>query len=106
MAFTKGNTNRECYYFWVGWWGFDGWKRTKSRLRRKKTTPMAKMVHRVYQGWCVPTYGDLPQPTLYEAHLYGCAGSKLRFKLRLSLACPQYAISDGEFAPRGNLINS
>ena len=34
------------------------------------------------------------------------AFSKLRFRLRLSLACPQYAISDGEFAPRGNLINS
>ena len=33
---------------------------------------MAKMVHRVYQGWCVPTYGDLPQPTLYEAHRFGC----------------------------------
>ena len=99
------------WWSWVGWWGFDGWKRTKkvgggdvraealswdiewekaknvffgflplaptvarcarhshpsppeekvasrkkSRLRRKKTVPDAKMAHRVYQGWHVPT---------------------------------------------------
>ncbi|MDD6832968.1 MAG: hypothetical protein PUE80_07395 [bacterium] len=31
---------------------------------------------------------------------FASAISKLRFKLRLSLACPQYAISDGRLAPR------
>ena len=37
----------------MGWW-----------LRGKKTAPDAKkMAHRVYQGWHVPTCGDLPQPT-------------------------------------------
>ena len=29
--------------------------RKKSRLRRKKTVPDAKMAYRVYQGWRVPT---------------------------------------------------
>ena len=24
MVCTKVNTNRECSFFWVGWWGF-GW---------------------------------------------------------------------------------
>ena len=24
MACNEGNTNRECSFFWVGWWGF-GW---------------------------------------------------------------------------------
>ncbi|MDD6901125.1 MAG: hypothetical protein PUE25_04800 [bacterium] len=37
------------------------------------------------------------------------AGSKLRFRLRLSLAwsCPQYAISDGRFRPslRGKKVD-
>ena len=33
---------------WVGWWGFDGWKRTKGRLRRKKTAPVGVGV-----GGCV-----------------------------------------------------
>ena len=37
-----------------------------------------------------------------EALFLASAGSKLRFRLRLSLAwsCPRYAISDGGFAPR------
>ena len=37
MVCTEGNTNRECCFFWGGTVGFDGWKWTKSRLRRKKT---------------------------------------------------------------------
>ena len=51
--------------------------RKKSRLRRKKTVPDAKMAHRVYQGWHVPTCDNLPQPTL--------RGSLLR--LALSPSC-------------------
>ena len=35
-----------------------------------------------------------------EAHCFGFVVSKLRFRLRLSLACPQYAISDGRFTSR------
>ena len=42
--------------------------------------------------------GDLPRPTLSEALFLASAISKLRFRLRLSLACSQYAISDGTFA--------
>ena len=32
----------------MGWWALDGWKRTKSRLRRKKTVPVGVGV-----GGCV-----------------------------------------------------
>ena len=55
MAYTEGNTNRECCFIWGRWWGFDGWERIKSRLSRKKLRPQQKMAHRVYQVWCVPT---------------------------------------------------
>ena len=162
MVCTEGNTNRECCFFWVGWWGFDGWKRTKSReggdvrafalswdgewekaknvffgffplaptvarcarhshpsppeekaasrkksrLRRKKTAPMAKNgASCVSRGAC-PYLWWLAKTGPPRLIALAAAFSKLRFRLRLSLACPQYAISDGEFAPRGNLINS
>ena len=50
------------------------------------------------KGWCVPACGFSPQPTPRLIALVS-AVSKLRFRLRLSLACcPPYAISDGGFA--------
>ena len=68
---------------------------------------------------CVPTCEWLATTDPPRLITLAAAGSKLRFRLRLSLAwrCPQYAISDGRFAPRfafsdggfasrGNLINS
>ncbi|MDD5818550.1 MAG: hypothetical protein PUE05_08540 [bacterium] len=51
-------------------------------------------------GWMVVCH-DRPS----EAHCSGC--SYLQAALGFaSLACPQYAISDGGFAPRGDSINS
>ena len=87
----------------MGCLGFEGWKRTKSRLRRKKTMPDAKkMAHRVYQGWHIPTCGFSPQPTLSEAHCFGCGYLQAALQAAPSLAWsfPQYAISDGRFTPR------
>ena len=66
---------------------------------------------------CVPTCEWLATTDPPRLTAPASAISKLRFRLRLSLACPQYAISDGRFAPRfafsdggfaprGNLINS
>ena len=57
---------------------------------------MQKMAHRVYQGWRVPTCGDLPQPTLAEAHCLGlrCLQAALGFA-SLAWSCSQHAISDG-----------
>ena len=56
-------------------------------------------------GMSLPVVACHNRPS--EAHLYGCAVSKLRFRLRLSLAWrPQYSISDGRFRPHGNSINS
>ena len=48
---------------------------------------------------CVPTCGDLPQPTLSEAHRFGCGGLQAALQASPSLAwsCPRYAISDGGF---------
>ena len=56
----------------------------KVGFAEKKLRLTQKMAHRVYQGWHVPTCGDLPQPTL--------RGSLLRLRLspscaRLRLAC-------------------
>ena len=48
MVCNEGNTNRECCFLWGGMVGFvgmvdlDGWKRIKSRLRRKKTAADVK----------------------------------------------------------------
>ena len=61
--------------------------RKKSRLRRKKTAADAKMAHRVYQGWHVPIGGDLPQPTLSEAHRSGFRGLQAA-----SFACMEFIV--------------
>ena len=56
------------------------------------------MAHRVYQGgMSLPVVACHNRPRLIAL---GFAISKLRFRLRLSLAwsCPRYAISDGTFA--------
>ena len=63
------------------------------------------MAHRVCQGWHIPTY-DSCHNRPSEAHFLGSAISKLRFRLRLSLAWSfsQYAISDGGISGyRGHL---
>ena len=73
----------------------------------KKLRLSQKMAHRVYQGRHVPTRGDLPQPTLSKAHCFGYGFLQAALGCAsLAWSCPRYAISDGEFAPRGNLINS
>ena len=70
-----------------------------------------------FHATCVPTCEWLATTDPPRLTAPASAISKLRFRLRLSLACPQYAISDGRFAPRfafsdggfaprGNLINS
>ena len=91
----------------VAW---EGWKRIKSRLRRKKTAPMAcrTAVYGDAGRWVgmavvesyVPTYEWLATTDPPRLLALAAAVSKLRFRLRLSLAwsCPQYAISDGTFA--------
>ena len=57
------------------------------------------MAHRVYHGWCVPTCEWLATTDPPRLTALAAAVSKLRFRLRLSLACcPQYAISDGGLA--------
>ena len=47
--------------------------------------------------WAVASIcGFLPRPTLYEAHCYGCAVSKLRFGFAsLAWSFSQYSISVG-----------
>ena len=63
------------------------------------------MAHRVCQGWHISTY-DSCHNRPSEAHFLGSAISKLRFRLRLSLAWSfsQYAISDGGISGyRGHL---
>ncbi|MDY4185064.1 MAG: hypothetical protein SOX83_03850 [Sodaliphilus sp.] len=76
MACTKGNTNRECYYFWDGGVLMDG-REQKVGFAEKKLRLTQKMAHRVYQGEHVPTYGGLPKPTLRGSSLW----------LRLSPSC-------------------
>ena len=79
----------------------------KKPLRGKKVDSAEKklrltqiMAHRVYQGWHSPTYGFLPRPPLSKAHCSGCGFLHATLRLRLRLhGCPQYAISDGGFAP-------
>ena len=73
----------------------------------KKLRLSQKMAHRVYQGRHVPTRGGLPQPTLSKAHSFGYGFLQAALGCAsLAWSCPRYAISDGGFAPRGNLINS
>ena len=74
--------------------------RKTSRLRRKKTAPDAQKWRIVYVkgGIFLPMILATTDPPRLIALAF--AGSKLRFRLRLSLAwsCPRYAISDGGFA--------
>ena len=77
-----------------------GWKRTKSRLRRKKTAPMAcRIVSCVSKGgMSLPVDSRHNRPS--EAHRFGFGGLQAALQASPSLACPQYAISDGGFTPR------
>ena len=44
--------------------------RKKSRLRRKKLRLPQTVGHSAYQGWHIPTCGDLPRPTLRGSWLW------------------------------------
>ena len=74
---------------WRGWegWVLEGMEENKKSASPKiKLRMTQKMAHRVYQGWHVPTCGGLPQPTLSRLTALAATVSKLRFRLRLSLA--------------------
>ena len=85
----------------MGCLGFEGWKRTKSRLRRKKTAPMARRIVSCVSRGYIPTCGDLAQLTLRGSyHFFGFLQAALQAAPSLAWSFPQYAISDGRFTPR------
>ena len=68
-------------------------------MRMTATTELGDVKYNVEMGGHGPTYGFLPQPTLYEAHSsrYGGLQAALQAAPSLAWSFPRYAIFDGGF---------